>query len=177
MSNSLWPHGLQQTRLPCPSPFPGVCSNPCPLSWWCYLINSSSTSAFSFCPKSFPASGSFPMSQLFTSSGPSIGTSASVTALPMNIQGWFPLGLTDLILLSKGLSSILQPNRFWVTSQSDTQCAYLLRMSFLLHSHDIPGTKLFLHSPYRIQEMKILKKKLMTKIRARKMTCLLEEYG
>ena len=144
---------------------------------WCHPTMATWAVSFSSCPQSFPAWRPFPVNQLFTSGGQSVGTSASASVLPMNIQGWFPLGLTDLILLSKGLSSILQPNRFWVTSQSDTQCAYLLRMSFLLHSHDIPGTKLFLHSPYRIQEMKILKKKLMTKIRARKMTCLLEEYG
>ena len=85
---------------------------------------------------------------------------------------WF-----DLLAVQGTLKSLLQPNRFRVTSQSETQCAYSLLTSFLLHSHDIPGTKLFLHSPFRIQEMKILKKKLMTKIRARKMMCLLEEYG
>ena len=83
-----------------------VRSNSWPLSQWCYLTISSSAALFSFCLQSFPASGSLPMSQLFTSGGQSIGASASV--LPMNIQGWFPLGLTDLILLSKGLSSLLQ---------------------------------------------------------------------
>ena len=92
-SNSLWPHGLQHTRLPCPSPSPGVCSDSCPLSQWCHPITSSSVTPFSSCPKSFPASGPFPMSQLFTSGGHSTGVSALALVLPLNIQGWFPLGL------------------------------------------------------------------------------------
>ena len=95
MSNSLRPHGLQHTRLLCLSLSPGVCSNLHPLSQWCYLNILSSATPSSFCSQSFPASGSFPMSQLFTSSGQGIGASASV--LPMNIHGWFPLGLTGLI--------------------------------------------------------------------------------
>ena len=100
-SASQW---LQHTRLPCPSLSPGVCSNSYPLSWWCHLTTSFSVIPFSPCPQSFPALGSFPMSQLFTSRGQRIGASASASVLPMNIQGWFPLGLTDLIsLLSKGL--------------------------------------------------------------------------
>jgi len=104
MSISLWPHGLRHARLPCLSLLHGVCSDSCPLSWWCYLTISSSATFFSFCFQSFPASGSFPMSQLFTSGGQSIGTSASASVLPMNIQHWFPLGLTGLISLqSKGL--------------------------------------------------------------------------
>ena len=104
---SLQPHGLQHTRLPCPSLSPRVCSNSYPLSQWCYpTILSSITLLFS-CPQSFPGSGSFPMSQLFTSDGQSVGTSASASALPVNIKGWFPLGLTDLIsFLSKGLSRV-----------------------------------------------------------------------
>ena len=105
MSNSLGPHRLQHTWLPCPSPSLRVCSNSCPLSWWCYPTISSSVTPFSSCLRSFPASGSFPTSQLFTSDGQSIGASASV--LPMNIQGRFPLGLTGLIpLQSKGLSRV-----------------------------------------------------------------------
>ena len=106
-SNSLWPHGLQHTRPPCPLPTPRVHSNSCPLSQWYHPTISSSVVPFSSCLQSFPASGSFPMSWLFTSGGQSIGVSAS--ALPMNIQGWFPVGLTDWISLqSKGLSSLLQ---------------------------------------------------------------------
>ena len=101
-------------RLPCPPPSPRLCPNSCPLSQWCYLIISSSATPFSFCLQSFPASGSFPMSQLFVSHGQSIGDSklqsigASASVLPMNIQGWFPLGLTGLTSLqSKGLSTYI----------------------------------------------------------------------
>ena len=103
VSNSLWPHGLQHTRPSCPSPTPRVYSNSCPLSWWCHSTMSSSAVPFSSCLQCFPASESFPMSQLFSSCGQSIGASASV--LSMNIQGWFPLGWTGWITLqSKGLS-------------------------------------------------------------------------
>ena len=102
----LWPHGLQHTRLPCPLPSPGVCSNSCPLSQWCYPNISSSATLFS-CPQSFPASGSFSVSQLFCISGQSIGAETSVSVLPMNSQGWFPLGLTGLISQSKRLSRVL----------------------------------------------------------------------
>ena len=105
MSNSLWPHGLQHTRLLCPSLFPRVCSDSCPLSQWGHPTISSSVKRFSFCPQSFPASVSFPMSQLFESSSQSIGALAPV--LLMNIQGWSPLGLTGLISLqSKGFSRV-----------------------------------------------------------------------
>ena len=104
MSDSLQPHGLQYTRPPCPSLSPQVCLNSCPLSWWCHPTISSSV-AFFFYFQSFLASGSFPMSQLFTSDGQTIEALASASVLPMNIQGWFPLGLTGLIsLLSKRLS-------------------------------------------------------------------------
>ena len=92
MSNSLRPHGLQHTRPPCPSSTPGVHSNSCPLSWWCHPTISSSVVPFFSRLWSFPASGSFQMSQLFASSGQSIGASASTSVLPMNIQDWFPLG-------------------------------------------------------------------------------------
>ena len=107
MSNSLRPHGLQHARPPCPLPTPGVYPNPCPLSRWCHPTISSSIAPFSSCPQSFPASGSFQMSQLFASGGQSIGVSASTSVLPVNIQDWFPLGLTGLISLqSKGLSGV-----------------------------------------------------------------------
>ena len=95
----LRPHELQHTRLPCPSLSPGVGSNSSPLSWWCHPTISSSVAPFSSCPQSFPASGSFPVSQLFTSGGHSIGASASASGLPMNIQYWFPLGWTGWISL------------------------------------------------------------------------------
>ena len=94
MSDSLQPHGLQHTRLPCPSLFPWVCSNSCPLSQWCYPTISSSVVPFSSCLQSFPAARSFPMNWLFASGGQSIGASASALVLPMNIQDWFPLRLT-----------------------------------------------------------------------------------
>ena len=104
MSDSLRLHGLQHTRLPCPSLSPRACLNSCPLSQWCHPTTLPSLIPF-FCLQSFPASGSFLMSQLLTSGDQSIGASASV--LPMNIQGWFPLGLTGLISLqSKGLSRV-----------------------------------------------------------------------
>ena len=107
MSNSLCPHGLQHTRLPCPSPSPRVCSNSCPLSQWYHPTISSPVTPFSSCPQSFPASGSFPVSQLFTSGCQNIGASASASVLPMNIQGRFPLGFTGLISLqTKGLSRV-----------------------------------------------------------------------
>ena len=92
-------HGLQYTRLPCPSLSPGVWSNSCPLSQWCHPTISSSVAPFSASPQSFPASPSFLMSQLFPSGGQSIGASASTLVLPMNIQDWFPSGLTGLICL------------------------------------------------------------------------------
>ena len=124
MSNSLLPHGLQQDRLPCPSPSPRVCSNSCPLSQWCHPTISSSVVPISSHLQSFPASGSFPMSWLFPSGGQSIGASASASVLPKNIQGWFPLGQTGLnSLLSKGLSRVfssttVQNHQFFGTQPS-----------------------------------------------------------
>ena len=107
MSNSLRCHWLQYARLPWPSPSPRDYSNSCPLHQWCHPTVSSSVIPFSSYPWSFPASGSFPVSWLFISGGQSIRASASASVLPMNIQGWFPLGLTGLIyLLSKGLSRV-----------------------------------------------------------------------
>ena len=112
MSDSLWPHGLQHARLPCLSASPGDCSDSRPLSWWCHPIITSSVIPFSSCLQSFQASESFPMSQFFSSGGQSIGASASV--LPMNIQDWFPLGLTGLISLqSKGLSRVFSNTTIW----------------------------------------------------------------
>ena len=107
MSNSLQPHGLQCSRPPCPSPTPRIYSNSCPLSQWCHPIISSSVIPFSSYPQSFPASGSFQMSQFFASGGQNIGVSASATVLPMNTQDWSPLGWTGWISLqSKGLSRV-----------------------------------------------------------------------
>ena len=109
MSDSLRPHGPQHARSLCPSPTPGVYPNSRPSSLWCHPTISSSVVPFSSCLQSFPASGSFPMSLLFTSGGQSIGVSASTLVLPMNTQDWYPLGWTDWISLqSKGLLSLLQ---------------------------------------------------------------------
>ena len=103
MSDSLQPNGLQHTRPPCPSLSPRVCSDSCPSGWWCHPTISSSVNPFS-CLPSFPASESFLMSRFFASGSQITGVSASASVLPVNIQGWFPLGLTGLIsLLSKGL--------------------------------------------------------------------------
>ena len=105
--NSLWPRELQHARLPCSSLSPRVCSNSCLLSWWCNPTTSSSITPFSSCPQSFPVSGSFPVTRPFTSSGQSIGASASASVLPVNIQDWFLLGLTGFISLqSKGHSRV-----------------------------------------------------------------------
>ena len=107
MSDSLRPHGLQHARPPCPLPTPGVYPNSCPLSWWWHPTISSSVIPFSSCLQSFPASGSFPVSQLFASGGQNIGVSASASVLPMNTQDWSPLGWTGWISLqSKGLSRV-----------------------------------------------------------------------
>ena len=109
MSNCLQPHGSHHTRVPCPSAKPGVCSNSCPLSWWCHPTISSFVIPFSSCLQSFIASGFFPMSKFLTSGGQSIGISASASVFPMNVQDWFPLGLIHLISFqSKGLSRLFQ---------------------------------------------------------------------
>ena len=110
LSNSLQPLGLQHARFPCPSPSPGACSNSCPLSQWCHPTTSSSVVSFSSCLQSLPASGSFPLSRLFTSGGQITGASASTSVFPMNIQDWFPLGLTYLISLAKVTPSKPQTN-------------------------------------------------------------------
>ena len=118
-SDPLQSQGLQHTRLPCPSLPPRVCSMSCQ---WCYLIISSSATLFSSCPQSFPASGSFPMSQFFPSSSQSIGASASASVLPINIQSWLPLVLTGLFLLqSIGLSRIFSSTTIWKCQSFGTQ--------------------------------------------------------
>ena len=124
MPDSLGPHGLQHNRLPCPSSTPGVSLNSCPLSRWCHPSISPSVIPFSSRLPSFPATGSFPMSQFFPSGGQSIGISASESVLSMNIQDWSPLGWTSWISLqSKGLSrvfsnSIVQNHQFYGTQLS-----------------------------------------------------------
>ena len=107
LSDSLWPHESQHTRPPCPSPTPGVYSNSCTLSRWCHPAILSSVVPFSSCPQSLPASGSFPMRQLFTWGDQSTGVSASASVLPMNTQDWSPSGWTGWISLqSKGLPRV-----------------------------------------------------------------------
>ena len=124
MSDSLRPHELQHARPPCPSPTPGVHSDSCPSSQWCHPAISSSVVPFFSCPQSFPASKSFPVSQLFAWGGQSIVASALASVPPMNIQDWFPLGWTGLIsLLSKGLSRVfssttIQMHQFFSTQSS-----------------------------------------------------------
>ena len=124
MSDYLWPHRLQHARVRCPPLSPRVCSDSCPLSQWCYLTILSIATFLFFCLQSFPASVSFPMSWLFTLGGQSIGASASPSILPMNIQGWFPLVLIDLISLqSKGFSRVfsgttIQKHQFFSTQPS-----------------------------------------------------------
>ena len=128
VSDSLWPYGLQHARLPCPSPNSRAYSNSCPSSQWCHPTISSSVVPFSSRLQSFPASGSFPMSLFFASSGQSIRASASAWILPMNIQDWFPLGLTGFISLqSKGLSRIFSNTTvqiLWHSSFFTVQLSY-----------------------------------------------------
>ena len=120
MSNSLQPHGLQHARLLCPSPSPKVCPSSCLLHQWCHLVIAYSDALFS-CPQSFPTSGTFPVSQLFTSDDQNTGASASASVLPVNIQGWFPLRLTDLIsFLSKGPSEVFCSTTVWSHPFFDT---------------------------------------------------------
>ena len=107
VSYSLWPHELQHTRPPCPSPSPEVHTNSCPSSWWCHPAISSSVIHFSSCPQSLPASESLPISQLFTWGGQTTGVSALASFLPMKSQGWSPLEWTGRIpMQSKGLSRV-----------------------------------------------------------------------
>ena len=131
LTHSFQPHGLQHTRLPCPSPSPGACSNSCPLSQWCHPTISSSVIPFSFCLQSFPAAGSFLMSRFFSSGGQSIGALGPASVLSMNIQDWFPLGWTGRISFqSKGLSRVfsnitVQKHQFFSTQSSLWSNSYI----------------------------------------------------
>ena len=125
ISDSLRPHELQNARAPCPSPTPGVHPNPCPLFQWCHPTISSSVDPFSSCPQSFPASGSFQTSQLFTSHGQSTEVSASASGPPMNTQDWSPLEWTGLSFLqSKGLSRVFSITFTLYTLNSLVQHSY-----------------------------------------------------
>ena len=141
MSDSLQSHGLQHARPPCPLPTPEACSNTCPSSQWCHPTISSFVVPFSSCLQSFPASGSFPRSQLFTSGGQRIGISPSASVLTMNILDWFPLGLTGWILHSKGLSRVfsniaVQKHQF-----------LNVQLSFWANSHMTTGKTIILTIP------------------------------
>ena len=158
VSDSLQHHRLQHTMLPCPSSTPRTCSNSSPLSRWCHstiliLISSNRFNhviPFSSCLHSFPASGSFPMSQFFASCGQSIGASGSASVLPKNIQDWFPLGLTSLIsLLSKGLSRVfsnttVQKYQFFGTQPS-------LWSNSPIHAWLLEKSKLWLHRTFSVK--------------------------
>jgi len=135
--DSLWPHEPKHARPSCPSPTPGVHPNTCPSSWWCHPTISSSVVPFSSCPQSFPASGSFQMSQLFASGGQSIGISALASVLPMNTEDWSPLGWAGWISLqSKGLSRVFSNT----TVQKHQFCAQLSSQSNS-HIHTWPLEK------------------------------------
>ena len=131
VSDSLQPHEPLHTRPPCPSPTPGVHPKPCPSSRWCHPTTSSSVIPYSSCPQSFPASGSFPMSQIFASGGQRIGISASASVLPMNTQDWSPLGWTGWnSLQSKGLSRVfsnttVQKHQFFGTKLSSPSNSHI----------------------------------------------------
>ena len=147
VSKSLWPHEPQHARPPCPSPTPSVHPGPCPLSRWCHLTISSFVVPFSSCPQSFPASGSFQMSQFFTSGSQSMGISASASFCPRNIQDWFPLGWTGWIsLLSKGLSGVfssttIRKHQFFGTHPSLWSHSHV--GTWLLENHSFDCLDLF----------------------------------
>ena len=142
VSNSLWHYESQHARPPCPSPTPGVDSNSCPSSQWCHPAISSSVVPFSSCPQSIPASGSFPMSQLFASGGQSTGVSALASVLPKNTQDWSPLEWTSWISLqSKGLSRVfsnttVQKHQFFGTQLSSQSNFHIIHDHWKNHSVD-----------------------------------------
>ena len=160
MSNSFRLHGLQPTRLPCLLQCPGACSDSWPLSWWCYLTISSSVIPFSPCPQSFPASGSFPMCELFASGGQSTGVSASVSIISVNIQDWFPLGLTSWISLwYKGLSRGLLQNH-------NSPVYMLLNLCFILSCLSVSSQFNFKTSQKNLEEQRKILSFLTTEKRS-----------
>ena len=158
MSDSWQPHGLQHARPPCPLPTLGVYSNSFPLSRWYHPIISSSVVPFS-CLQSFPALGSFPMSQFFTSGGQSIGVSASASVLPMSIQDWFSLGLTGWILQSKELSRVFSNTKFKSISSSVLSFLFsppltsILEKAMAPHSSTLAWKIPWVEEPGRLQSM------------------------
>ena len=135
MSDSLWPHGPQHTRPPCPSTTPGAYSSSHSLSWWCHPTISSSVVPFSPCLQSFPTSGSFQMSQPLASGGQSIGVSASASVLSMNIKDWFSLGLTGLILHSKGLSRVFSNATVQKHQFFSAQLSFIVQLFTSIHDY------------------------------------------
>ena len=145
MSDSLQPHRLQHTRPPCPSPTPGVYSNPCPSSRWCHPTISSSVVPFSSYAPSFPASGSFLMSRLFTSGGQSTGVSASASVLPMNIQDWFPLGHSDILIKTENWAGTycgLNCTDVWRLPSLTPLQSLLCPAASSLNSYEVPAKSL-----------------------------------
>ena len=139
MSDSLSYYALKHTRPPCPSLSPRGCSNSCPLSQWCHPTISSSVALFSSCLQSFPASGSFPVNQLFTSGGQSIRASASTSVLPMNMQGWLPVQLSDFLAIWGTLKSLLQHYNskaliFWCSAFLMVQLSH----PYMTTNHSLP---------------------------------------
>ena len=147
MSTSLRPHEPQHTRPPCPSPTPGVYSNSCPLSQWCHPTISSSVVPFSSCLQSFPASGSFPLSQFFASGRQSTGASGSALVLPMNIQGWFSFRMDwfDLLAVQGTLKSLLQHHS---SNASILQCSAFFMVKSHIHTWPLEKPQLWLDGPY-----------------------------
>ena len=156
---TLWPYGLQHSRLPCPSPPPGAYSNSCPLSQWCHPTISSSAVPFSSCLQSFPASWSFPINQFFVSGGQSIEVSAWASVLPMNIQDWSPLGWTGWISLqSKGLSRVfsnttVQKHQCFI--RQDFTVLYVGFWSLLPHEEHFHGKNQFQNSLWPLPQEKM----------------------
>ena len=164
VSNCLWPHGLQHVRFLCPSPTPRAYSNSCPLSWWCHPTISSSVVPFSSQLQSFPASGSFPMSQFFAWNGQNIGVSASASVLPMNIQDWSPLGWTGWISLI--LVGLGEQNQFllrkWKKQRSgkptdgvervvnQTMSPWIIKKHLYKEKHNVFPKKTIAHDPSSI---------------------------
>ena len=146
VSDSLWPHEPEHTRPHCLSPIPRVHPNPCPLSQWCHPTISSSVLPLSSCPQSFPAAGSFQMSQFFASGGQSIGVTASALVLPMNIQDWFPFGRTGLIFLhSKGLSGVFSNTKVHKHQLFSTQLS--LQSNSHIHTRPLEKPQPWLDGP------------------------------
>ena len=151
MSNSLQPHGLQHARPPCPSPTSRVYSNSCPLSQWCHPTISSSVVPFSSRLQSFPASGSFPMSQFFASGGQSIRVSASASILPMNIRDWFPLGWTGWISLQFKSLSRASPTRQFKSINSSALTSSIITgfpCAYSVQGPQVVEKSLYISSPF-----------------------------